>query len=135
MVMAKSTKEHNNELFFVEIKQPDEVRKDILETLKGIIELLQRFENFKRARHEKMERITKLRILMRDTNKLMGVLKIKLPQTNLRGMIPKHHAPKPKKAHPKKKVAEVKEPKKEKTHLDKLQDELNAIESKLKSFS
>lgn len=134
--MAKNTKEHG-ELLFVEIRQPDEVRKDILESLKEILELLQRFETFKRTRHEKMEKIQRLRGLMRDTNKLMGALRLKLPQTSLRGMVPKQHsAPKPKKAPAKeKKEAEKKEPKRERTQLEKLQEELNAIESKLKSFS
>ena len=133
--MVKNAKEHSSELFFVEIRQPDDARKDILETLKDIIELLQKFESLKRTRHEKMEKIQKLRILMRDTNKLMGVLKLKLPQTNLKGIVPKHHEPKPKKVHAKKKEAEEKVPKRERTELDKLQEELRAIESKLKSFS
>ena len=133
--MVKSAKEHN-ELFFVEVKEPDEVRRNILETLKEVLELLQRFENFKHLRHEKMERIQRLRILMRDTNKLVGVLRIKLPQTNLKGMVPKQHTPKTKKAAAKKKESPAeKVPKKERTELDKLQEELNAIESKLKSFT
>lgn len=133
--MVKNVKENNNELFFVEIREPDEVRRHILETLKEVLELLQKFESFKHLRHEKMERIQKLRILMRDANKLMGVLKAKLPQTSLKGVIPKQHAPKQKKAEAKKKEAPEKVPKKERTELDKLQSELNAIESKLKSFT
>ena len=133
--MVKNSKNQANELFFVEIKQPDSVRKDILESLKEIIELLRRFENFKEVRHEKMQKMQKLKALMREANKLMGVLKIKLPQTSLRGMVPQQRElSKPKQVQEKKKT-EVKEHKKEKTHLDKLQEELNAIESKLKSFA
>ena len=133
--MVKNMKEHNAELLFVEIREPDEVRRHILETLKEVLELLQKFESFKHLRHKKMERIDKLKILMRDANKLMGVLKSKLPQTSLKGMIPKQHAPKQKKAEAKKKETTEKVPKKERTELDKLQSELNAIESKLKSFT
>jgi len=133
--MVKNIKEHNAELFFVEIREPDEVRRHILETLKEVLELLQKFESFRHLRHKKMERIDKLKILMRDTNKLMGVLKSKLPQTSLKGMIPKQHAPKQKKVNAKKKETPEKIPKKERTELDKLQSELNAIESKLKSFT
>src|SRR3989344_7114147 len=102
--MVKNMKEHG-ELFFVEIREPDEARKHILETLKEVLELLQKFERFKHLRHEKMERIQKLRILMRDANKLMGELKAKLPQTSLKGIIPKQHAPRQKKVEAKKKEA------------------------------
>ena len=134
--MVKNMKEQKSELFFVEIREPGEVRRHILETLKEVLELLQKFESFKHLRHKKMERIDKLRVLMRDTNKLMGVLKAKLPQTSLKGMVPKQHAPKQKKTEAKKKEEKAeKVPKKERTELDKLQSELNAIESKLKSFS
>jgi len=131
--MVKNARENNNELFFVEIREPSEVRKHILETLKDVLELLQKFESFKHLRHDKMVRIDKLRVLMRDANKLMGVLKTKLPQTSLKGMVPKQHAPK--KVQAKKKEMPEKVPKKERTELDKLQFELNAIESKLKSFT
>ena len=134
--MVKNMKEQKSELFFVEIREPGEVRRHILETLKEVLELLQKFESFKHLRHEKMVRIDKLRVLMRDTNKLMGVLKAKLPQASLKGMVPKQHAPKAKKITAKKKEEKAeKVPKKERTELDKLQSELNAIESKLKSFS
>ncbi len=135
----KSQKDQSSELFFVEIKGHADVRKHILETLKDILEVMQRFEKFKRIRHEKLEKIQKLRSLMKDANKTLGLLKGKLPQTNLRAVVVKekpHHA----KAHAKKgkkaKSAEEKPvPKKEKTELEKLESELNAIESKLKSLT
>ena len=133
--MPKELKEQN-EVFFVQVLEPVQVRRNILESLKQILELLQRFEKFKHIRHEKMGKIQRLRILMRDTNKMMADLKSKLPQTNLRSVVPKEIKKPAKKAVQKKyEAAQAKIPKKEKTELEKLESELSAIESKLKSFS
>ena len=137
--MKKEMNEQGNELFFVQVKEPSEVRRNILETLRDIVEVLRRFEKFKHLRHEKLEKINNLRGLLKETNKVFGTLKSKLPQTNLRATVvreaPKHakktHHRKSKKA----KVAEEKMPKKEITDADKLEAELNAIESKLKSLT
>ena len=134
-------KEQSSELFFVEVKEPEEVRKHILETLKDILQVLQKFEKFRQLRHKKIESIHKLSGLIKDANKMLGTLKGKLPQTNLRASAVKDTARQPKKAHhkkgKKKSVEEKQEkaPKKEVTELDKLESELNAIESKLKSLT
>lgn len=131
--MKKNIKEeHGNGLFFVQIREPSEVRKSILESLKEILEMLQRFEKFKHIRHEKLMKIQKLRILMRDANKLMAELKAKMPQTSLKGIIVKEAKQTKKPA--KKKEAQP-QPKKEKSELERLEAELSAIESKLKSFT
>src|SRR3989344_1439070 len=124
-------KEQGSELFFVEVKDPGEVRKNILETLREILSVLQRFEKFRSIRHEKLEKIQKLRILVRQANKMLSEMKTRLPQTNLRAVVlkekPKHIAQVHHKK--KKKVKEVKEakqekqvkiPKKSMTEMDKL---------------
>lgn len=133
-------KEQGNELFFVEIKEPTEVRRNILESLKEILEVLQRFEKFKNIRHEKLENIHKLRGLLKDANKMLGNLRLKLPQTSLRAAAVRETAAH--KAHHKKrkkgKYAEKepeKAPKREMTEVEKLESELSAIESKLKSLT
>ena len=140
--MVKNLKEQSTELFFVEIKEPSEVRKNILETLKDILEVLQRFEKFRHIRHEKLENIQKLRLLLREENKLFGQVKAKLPQTNLRAITVRETPKLTKKAHRKKagkgKTAQVKSEKpqkKEMTDIEKLESELTAIESKLKSLT
>ena len=130
-------KEQSNELFFVQVKEPSEVRRNILETLRDIVGVLKSFEKFKHIRHEKLEKINKLRGLLKETNKVLGTLKSKLPQTNLRATVAREA---PKKAHHKKgkkmKVAEAeKMPKKEITEADKLEEQLSVIESKLKSLT
>src|SRR3989338_5938559 len=127
--MANKAKGQENELFFVEIKEPGEVHRNILEALKEIVELLQRFEKFRHVRHEKLARIQKLRVLMKDANKMLGSLKAMLPQTGIRVSAAREQ--KPKKAQKKKEAKEEKAPKKEKTELEKLEAELSAIESKL----
>lgn len=133
-------KEQSSELFFVQVKKPNEVRRDILETLREIVETLHRFEKFKRVRHEKIEKIHHLGVLLKQANKILGNLKLKLPQTNLRATAAR--TPSQPKAHHKKKkkikAAEEKQqkvPKKELTEVDKLEAELSAIESKLKSLT
>jgi len=37
----------NEDIFFVEVGNPEEVKRNILESLKEIVESLQRFEKFK----------------------------------------------------------------------------------------
>ncbi len=128
-------KEQSNELFFVQVKEPNEVRRNILETLKEIVEVLKRFEKFKHIRHEKLEKINHLRVLIKQANKMLGDLKIKLPQTNLRATVTRETKPKVHHKKKKKAKAEEKAPKKDVTELDKLEAELNAIESKLKSLT
>ncbi|MBS3105565.1 hypothetical protein J4234_04870 [Candidatus Woesearchaeota archaeon] len=137
MVKAK---EQSSELFFVQVKKPAEVRKDILETLREVVETLHRFEKFKQMRHKKLEKIHHLGVLIKQANKILGNLKLKLPQTNLRATAAR--ASPQSKAHRKKKKKmeaseekQQKEPKKELTEVDRLENELSAIESKLKSLT
>ena len=137
--MKKEINQQGNELFFVQVNDPGEVRRNILETLRDIVEVLKRFEKFKHLRHEKLEKINKLRGLLKETNKIFGNLKAKLPQTNLRATVIREIPKQPKKTHHRKgkkmKVAEEKMPKKEMTETDKLEAELTAIENKLKSLT
>ena len=134
-------KEQSSELFFVQVKKPNEVRKDILETLREIVETLHRFEKFRHIRHEKLEKIHHLGVLIKQANKILGNLRLKLPQTNLRATAVRVSS-EPKMAHHKKKrksnAAEEKQekmPKKEITEVDKLEAELSAIEGKLKMLT
>ncbi|MBI2658088.1 hypothetical protein HYX08_05340 [Candidatus Woesearchaeota archaeon] len=132
-------KEENNGLFFVQIKEPTDIRRNILETLKEIVEVLQRFEKFKHLRHEKLNEINKLRSQLKDANKMLGALRLKLPQTNLRAVAVRA-SPAKKTHHKKTKKAKAAAPaekiqKKEPTELEKLEAELSAIEGKLKSLA
>ena len=120
----------------MQIRQPEEVRRNILETLKMILKGLHSFEKFKSTRHEKLEHINRLRRSLREANKLLGVLKARLPQTGLK---PVSEKPAPiKKSMPKKQKPEAKPqkaPKREMTEIEKLESELGAIESKLREIA
>lgn len=132
-------KEQDSELFFVQVRNPAEVRRNILETLKEIVGVLQSFEKFRQIRHEKVEKINHLRVQIRQANKMLGDLKGKLPQTNLRAVVvreaPVNRIHKKKK---KSKAAEQKKekvsPKKEMTEVERLESQLGAIEGKLKNL-
>ena len=137
--MVKGTKEPSNELFFVGVRDPTLVRREILETLRDILEVLHKFEKFKSIRKQKHEHIQKLGSLMKQANRLMGVLRNKLPETNLRA-IETSDAHRAKKGHhhkKKKKGEKVHEeqPKKEMTEVDRLEAELNIVEGKLKNLT
>ena len=132
-------KEQSSDIFFVEIREADKVRRNILETLKSILEVLQRFEKFKQLRHKKLDKINQLRELMKRTNKMMGDLKVKLPKTNLKISSHKEEPLVQKKVHHKKsnkaKTVEENAPKKEMSDVEKLESQLGAIESKLKDLT
>src|SRR3989338_10973601 len=115
--MKKVKEPQGNELFFVQIREPSEVRRCILESLKEILEMLQRFEKFRHIRHDKLMKMQKLRVLMRDANKLMGELKSRLPQTSLKGVAVKESSQTKKPA--KKREAQPQQ-KKGKTELERL---------------
>ncbi len=125
----------SKDIFFVEVREPDEVRRNILESLKEIVESLQRFEKFKEIRKEKSGNVDKLKKDVKEINKIILNLKSALPESKLRAMeVSKPVAEKKgkKKKHKKKhKEAEERKPASE---LEKLESELSAIESKLGSL-
>jgi len=137
--LVSMKKQQSEELFFVQVKDPSEIRRNILEILKEIVEVLQKFEKFRHIRHQKLEKINHLRMQLRQANKIMSSLRLKLPQTNLRAAVVREAPKLPKKpAHKNgRKRAEEKEKaqKKAPTELERLESELSAIESKLKSLA
>ena len=132
-------KEQGSELFFVEVRDPGEVRRNILETLKEILATMQRFEKFKQMRHQKLDNIHKLRALLRQANRMIGDLKSKLPQTDLKAVVIREQKPQAEKAWKQnaqnsKQKPQEKPKKKELTELERLESELSAIEGKLKNL-
>lgn len=131
--MGKESKD----VFFAEVREPTEVKRNILESLKDIVESLQRFEKFKSVRKEKIGDINKLRKTLKDINKLASELKNALPESKLRAIKIKHELKEKKvktgrrKVHKKKEEIEEKKPP---TELEKLEYELGAIEEKLKGL-
>ena len=122
--------------FFVIAKDPSEIKRSLLESLKDIVESLQRFEKFKSVREEKLENVDKLRADIKELIKLNSSLKAAMPETKLRISLDK------KKSKAKKKIVRVEEKHEEietevskpMTELEKLQSELSVIESRLGSL-
>jgi hypothetical protein len=73
-------KEKNDTDFFVEVKDPVEIRKAILEASKKSIKLLQNYESIKKIRAEKSEEIEKLKVQMKETELLVAKFKTELPK-------------------------------------------------------
>lgn len=146
--MPKKQKE-KEELFYVGIQDPVEIRKTVLESSKEIIQYLQRYERFREVRSEKSMQMKKLREEMAEIHSLVKKLKTALPKTKLRTRLHKHEEEIAKiaavkeskesavKKSPQKKQETVKEPaadkaeKPKQTELDKLEEELSQIEGRL----
>lgn len=130
--------EKEKDLFFAEVKDPVDVKRNLLEAQKDIIEGLQRYENIKFLREKKLENINKLRSTIKELLKLISNLKAALPQAKIREAVKikkKTKVAKKKAAKKKaKEIAEEKEAKKPMTELEKLESELSAIEGKLGSL-
>lgn len=141
--MTKSA-EKKDEIFYVGIRDPIEIRRSLLESSKDMVHSLQRFERFKEVRKEKLEELNEVRKTMNVVKKLMSQLKKTLPdapsvrvelgQEKRKVELKKHKKATTKNSSKKKvKPVEVKErvSPKEMNELEKLEAELSAIEGKL----
>lgn len=130
--------EKEKDLFFVEVRDPVDVKRNVLESQKEIIEDLQRYENIKVLREKKLEEIDKLRGMLKELLKLISDLKAGLPKTMLRETVNikrKSKAEEKKSDEKKAKEAEQeKEARKPMSELEKLEGELSSIEGKLSSL-
>lgn len=124
--------EKEEDLFFVEVLEPADVRKDILESQKIVIGGLQRYENIKFLRAKKAESINKLKGELKKLAKELSELKTVLPSAGIKVI-----------SRPRKKAKVVKneQAKEEKkvnrmpaSELEKLESELQDIEKKLSSL-
>lgn len=124
--------EKEDDLFFVEVKEPADVRREVLESQKIVIGGLQRYENIKFLRAKKAESINNLKSELKELSKELSELKSILPSTGI------NVVSKPKKKAKSVKEEEVKEEEhvKEKpaNELEKLEAELHDIEKKLSSL-
>ncbi|MBW2971425.1 hypothetical protein KY359_00165 [Candidatus Woesearchaeota archaeon] len=109
------------EQFFVQIRDPVDVRRSILGSSKQIIQVLQRYERIKILRVKKLEKIAKLRALNKEINLLVAKLKKEFPEAEMRVRIGKEE-----KATPRKKGIETRG-----SELAKLESELRMIEDKI----
>jgi uncharacterized coiled-coil DUF342 family protein len=114
---------------YVGIRDPVEMRRTLLESSRGILRMLQRFERFKSLRKEKEELFERLKMLGKEIDELDSRLKAALPKRPFKPVkkaAVKEEAPK---------KAEKPKPKKPDTELDKIESSLSEIEEKLKRLS
>ncbi len=118
--------------FFVELKAPQKTRKAVFETLRETLNVLKGFEKFKSFANEKGKKIRKLKNDIRDANKLLADLKLKLPKVNIKTDIKKTKKipEKKEKEPPKENIS-----KKPMSELESLEFEIRAIEDKLKGLN
>ena len=76
--------EKEEDLFFVEVEEPADVRREILESQKIVIGGLQRYENIKFLRAKKAESINKLKGELKKLAKELSELKSVLPSAGIR---------------------------------------------------
>ena len=140
----------NNELYYVELPNHEDVRINVLESSKLILNLAKEYTRFKQLRHQKEVEINKMRKEFRYIRKTFGILKSKLPSVNVK--LPKvkkgkhteehkaahHEEPKIENhAHPVEmhmKPASHKKSSRESEELHKLESELTEIEDKLSNL-
>jgi len=119
VVRARAVKE---EAFFVGIKDPVEIRKELLLGSKDIIASLRKYDRFSAFREEKQKYSEQLKRVMDEILVLNKRLRTHLPKTPLKGPAMPKPAAKP-----------VQKPK-AKDKLDILEQELSKVEARLKSL-
>ncbi len=72
------------EEYFVQIKDPVDIRKSLLGGSKQIIQMLQRYEHIKTLRTRKLEKISKLRSINKEINLLTAKLQKEFPEFKMR---------------------------------------------------
>lgn len=129
---------NSSESFFVRIGEPEELRREILESSKMMIHILQSQKKVEIIREEKAKKIVEFRKLIKEINLVISKLKQRLPKTKLRALSKEEQMEVYKKSHGpgkvNKKATKKEEPKAQKSEVDILQSQLNDIESKLKSL-
>ncbi len=113
------------EVYYVNVREPVQTRKNILETSRKVVLALQKYEAFKLRHDKKQDLVNRIRTNFKEINELISRLKKELPQVKLKKKV---SVPEEKKPVTKKKAA------KGKKELGDLEQELKDIEMKLKEL-
>jgi hypothetical protein len=68
-----------DEIYFVQLQNSKDFRKNLLESIRQIIQILQSYENIKRIRFEKAQQMQKLVVILAEINSISSQLKISIP--------------------------------------------------------
>jgi hypothetical protein len=136
MKMAKKEQPQEDESYFVAIKSPLEVRKQLLESSKNSIHCLQNYQRILLIRQKKQKEIADMKESVKELIYLNKKLNEKLPKYKVELMQePKEEKLEVKNLKAKKSVKQAKTPAREKTELEKLEDSLSSIENKLQNLN
>lgn len=69
----------NEEIFFIHIPEPVDVRKTVLETSQQIVEAMKSYEKYKRIKMEKLKKIDALKAVTAQIKENAGKLRACLP--------------------------------------------------------
>lgn len=92
----KKEKPQEEEVFFVGVQDPLEVRRNLLEVSKDMVQFLQQYEKLKTVREQKNEAIKRLKEDIRELKSLVNKLRLVLPKTKLRVKLHEEHKEPPK---------------------------------------
>ncbi|RMF07030.1 hypothetical protein D6764_00760 [Candidatus Woesearchaeota archaeon] len=123
---------------YIGISDPVELRREILESSRSILRLLQRYERFKAIRQDKEELFSRLKTLTKEITELDSRLKGLLPKRMLKNlkMKPAGSRTEAKEKSRKEKESGKKIPsRKPASELEKIESSLNEIEEKLRRLS
>ncbi|MBU0757053.1 MAG: hypothetical protein KKF44_03230 [Nanoarchaeota archaeon] len=113
--------------FFVGINNAVDLRRNILESSREIVQNMQSFENVRNIREIKIKRIQQLKTVIRELDLLFAKLRAELPQTHLRAISEENIEVGRKKPKPK--------TLKEMTAIEKLDTQLREIEQEISRMS
>ena len=105
-----------DELFYIGIEDPQELRRYVLESSRSVVLNLKRFEEINATRIRKMESMAKFKDIVEEINAMVSKLRRELPKTKVTTLR-------------KVRLTEERPP-----ELDELESELNVIESHLKKL-
>ncbi|HLF54773.1 MAG TPA: hypothetical protein VI612_03570 [Candidatus Nanoarchaeia archaeon] len=116
-----------NELFFVGIRDPIELRKELLLSSKNLIDSLRRYEAYKTIKDQKLRQIIQLKRVFDELLVLNKKFRGKLPRVPVKTPSVEREEPKPRSAPSRLKPSA-------KTKMEMLEEELAKVESRLGSL-
>jgi hypothetical protein len=138
-ILKRVEKKEAKGVYFVSVRDHVAIRRTILESLRDLLNALQRFHDFHHRRQEKAHVVSQLRMLVNKTHKLVFRLKTAMPDVKL------PPSPRVRKVVEAARVSlasaqvplSAEKPKvaKPKSELDALEDELSVIEKKLSKLT
>ena len=128
------------EELYIGINDPLELRREILESSRSVLRLLQRYERFKAIRQDKEELFARLKSLTKEIHELDSRLKTLLPKRMLKNLKIKSKEDSSAKEEaagnrPAPASVRKKPVKKTASELERIESSLNEIEEKLRRLS